>query len=196
MSNSNSQPAVDGRRLRTERSRHAIISAAIELVNEGILIPTAQQISERAGVGLRTFFRHFEDMSALLVAVDESIKDEYTALVLGGNREGTLEERIDHAIEQHAEVYEQNKNIMLCTAAQRWKYDFLQKNYARILRGLRKDLNDWLPELEQLNKTDREAVDAIASFEMWHRLREHQGLSKAASLSVVNSLIKTLVIKN
>ncbi len=194
MTNSNSQPAVDGRRLRTERSRKAIVNAAVALVNEGILIPTAQQIAERAGVGLRTFFRHFEDMSTLLEAVDASIKDEYTALTLGGNREGTLEERIDHAMEQHAKVYEQQKNIMLCTAAQRWKYDFLQKNYARIQRGLRKDLNDWLPELEQLNKTDREAVDAIASFEMWHRLREHQGLSKSASLTVVNSLIKSLVI--
>jgi len=195
MPKTTTQKPADGRRQRTERSRAAIVAAATELVQEGVLIPTAQQIAERAGVGLRTFFRHFEDMSTLFVAVDDSIRDEYIALTLGGDRKGTLDERIEHAVERHAEVYEQNTNIMLCTAAQRWKYDFLQKNYAKIQRGLRKDLDDWLPELTKIDKTYREAVDAIASFEMWHRLREHQGLSKSASREIVTTLIKDLLAR-
>ena len=45
--------AVDGRRLRSERTRLAIIDAAIALQEEGVLIPTAQQISDRAGVLIR-----------------------------------------------------------------------------------------------------------------------------------------------
>ena len=187
--------AVDGRRQRTERSRNAIVKAATELVQEGVLIPTAQQIAERAGVGLRTFFRHFEDMSTLFVAVDDGIRDEYTELTLGGDRHGTLEERIEHAVEKHAEVYEQNANIMLCTASMRWKYEFLRKNYAKIQRGLRKDLDDWLPELTKIDKTYREAVDAIASFDMWHRLREHQGLSLSASREIVATLIKDILLR-
>ncbi len=185
--------AVDGRRQRTERSRNAIIKASVALVREGILIPTAQQIAERAGVGLRTFFRHFEDMSALFVAVDESICDEYIQLTLGGDRKGTIEERIEHAVERHAEVYEQNTNIILSTAAQSWKYEFLRKNYAKVQRGLRKDLDDWLPELTQIEKTYRDAIDAIASFEMWYRLREHQGLSKSSSRKIVTTLIKDIL---
>ena len=40
----------DGRRLRSERSRQAIIDAMLGLVEEGVLIPTAQQVSSRAGV--------------------------------------------------------------------------------------------------------------------------------------------------
>ena len=62
--------AVDGRRLRSERTRLAIINAALALQKEGFLVPTAQQISDRAGVLIRTFFRHFEDMEALFAAVD------------------------------------------------------------------------------------------------------------------------------
>ena len=50
---------ADGRRMRSERSRDAIIEAALQLVQEGILVPTAQQIADRAGVAMRTFFRHF-----------------------------------------------------------------------------------------------------------------------------------------
>ncbi|NKI16714.1 TetR/AcrR family transcriptional regulator [Spongiibacter sp. KMU-166] len=195
MTETTAQKSADGRRQRTERSRAAIVAAAVELVNAGVLIPTAQQIAERAGVGLRTFFRHFDDMSTLFVAVDETIRDKYIALTLGGDRNGTIEERIEHAVEQHAEVYEQNSNIILTTAAQRWKYDFLRKNYAKIQRGLRKDLDDWLPEITKLDKAYREAVDAIASFEMWHRLREHQGLSKSTSREIITTLLKDILAR-
>ena len=194
MSKINNDPDTDGRRLRSERSREAIIDAALALMEEGILVATAQQISERAGVGIRSFFRHFEDMEALSEAIDDRIRDSYEALFLGGDRNGTTEERIQHAVERHADAYESVKNIILATQAQRWRYEVLRKNYARNQRGLRKDLDDWLPELKKLPRTRREAVDAVASFEMWHRLREQQGLSKKASMEIITDLLKSLVL--
>ncbi len=186
---------VDGRRMRSERSRLAIIDAAMALQEEGILVPTAQQISERAGVGIRSFFRHFEDMESLFEAADNHIRDSYEALFLGGDRGGTAEERLEHAVERHAEAYENVGNIMLGTQAQLWRYEVLRKNYARNQRGLRKDLNDWLPELKSLSRDKREAVDAIASFDMWHRLRDHQGLSKKNSIKIVTELLKGLILE-
>ena len=51
----------DGRLLRSERSRQQIIDATQELVNEGVLVPTAQIVADRAEVGIRTVFRHFAD---------------------------------------------------------------------------------------------------------------------------------------
>jgi AcrR family transcriptional regulator len=194
MSKPNQAEVVDGRRLRSERSRKAIIDAALALMEEGILVATAQQIAERAGVGIRSFFRHFEDMESLSEAIDEQIRESYEALFLGGDRDGTLEERIEHAVERHADAYETVKNIVLSTQAQRWRYDVLRKNYARNQRGLRKDLDDWLPELKALPRNQREAVDAVASFEMWHRLRELQGLGKKASAEVISSLLKSLIL--
>lgn len=186
---------VDGRRLRSERSRLAIIDAALALQEEGVLVPTAQQISERAGVGIRSFFRHFEDMESLFEAADEYIRDSYEVLFLGGDRAGSPAERIEHAVERHAEAYEKVRNIVLGAQAQLWRYHVLRDNYARNQRGLRKDLNDWLPELNTLPRDKREAVDAIASFEMWHRLREHQGLSKKVSIKIVTDLLKVLVLE-
>tara|TARA_R110001592_G_scaffold23259_2_gene91350 strand:- start:8078 stop:8671 length:594 start_codon:yes stop_codon:yes gene_type:complete len=195
ISNSKISPESDGRRQRTERSRTAIIEASLSLLEEGILVPTAQQISDRAGVGIRTFFRHFEDMNTLFEAVDDSIRSHYEMLILTGDRNGTLEERIDHAVDRHAAVYEQIANIILSAAAQRWRYDVLRKNYARSQRGLRKDLDNLLPEIKDLPQSTREAIDAIASFEMWNRLREHQGQSKRSTISIVSSLLKTLIIQ-
>ena len=187
---------VDGRRRRSERSRKAIIDAALALMDEGILVATAQQIAERAGVGIRSFFRHFEDMESLSAAMDEQIRDFYEPLFLGGDRDGTIVERIEHAVERHADAYETVKNLMLATQAQRWRYEVLRKNYARNQRGLREDLNKWLPELKLLSRGRREAVDAVASFEMWHRLREHQGQSKKAGIEIVADLLKGLILES
>jgi AcrR family transcriptional regulator len=183
---------VDGRRRRSERSRQAIIDASVALLEEGTLVPTAQQIAERAGVGIRSFFRHFDDMETLFQAVDDQIRDRYEALFLGGDRGGPLQERIEHAVERHADAYETVANVVLSTQAQLWRYEVLRRNYARNQRALRRDLDDWLPELKSLPRAEREAVDAIASFEMWHRLREHQGLSKKSSIEIVSELLKRL----
>lgn len=183
----------DGRRLRSERSRQAIIDASLELMKEGVLVPTAQLISERAGVGIRSFFRHFEDMETLFATIDEQIRDSVEALFVGGDRDGTLDERIQHAVERHADGYENQKNTILSTAALSWRYEILRKNYARYQRGLRKDLDDWLPELKSVSRNRREMIDAAASFEMWHRLREHQGLSKKVSIEIIVEALTELI---
>ncbi len=196
MSNSagNETAAVpDGRRLRTERSRQAIIEASLKLIAEGTLVPTAQLIADRAEVGIRSFFRHFPDMEALFSAVDDYGREATEALFIGGDRDGTLQERLVHAIERHADGYENQTSIILSTAAQRWRYEVLRKNYARYQRGLRKDLDDWLPELKSLSRDQREAVDGVASFEMWHRLREHQGQSKKHAIEIVVGIIHNLL---
>jgi|TARA_B110000503_G_scaffold36706_1_gene60022 AcrR family transcriptional regulator len=191
MSESAKPEVVDGRRARSERSKQALIDASLALVQEGNLIPTAQQISDRAGVGIRSFFRHFEDMEALFATMERQTRESSVALFLGGDREGTLEERILHAIERYGIAYEKERNLILSTSALLWRSEILRKNYARNQRALRRDLDDWLPELKQLTGSERVVVDAIASFEMWHRLRYHQGLSEQASIDVIVGLLSS-----
>ena len=73
----------DGRLLRTERSRQLIIEALHELINEGILVPTAQNVADRAGVGIRTVFRHFADMETLFATMDVQLRQGYEGLYIG-----------------------------------------------------------------------------------------------------------------
>jgi len=180
----------DGRLLRTERSRQLIIDAVQDLVNDGILVPTAQTVAERAGVGIRTVFRHFADMETLFATMDVQLRESYEGLFAGGDRAGTLAERILHVIERRATAYEKLSSLMLSTRAQMWRSPVLQKNYARNQRGLRKDLADWLPEVADLPALRKEAVDAATSFETWNRLRAHQGLSVKASMDVVYEILR------
>jgi AcrR family transcriptional regulator len=185
----------DGRRLRSERSRQAIIDAMLHLVEEGVLVPTAQQVSERAGVGIRSVFRHFSDMESLFATADLKIRHQYQDLFVGGDREGSFDERLAHAVEQHALVYEAIGNHLLTTKAQLWRYPILREQYARAQRQLRRDLDDWLPELKMLDADEREMVDAIASFEHWNRLREHQGLNKKSSVRLTTQMLRRIIFR-
>jgi len=186
----------DGRRQRGERTRLAIIQAALSLQEDGVLVPTAQQISDRAGVLIRSFFRHFEDMESLFEAVDAHLRDAYEALFVGGDRSGDLETRIKHAVASRSDAFEQLKNLMVGTKAQLWRYEVLRNNYARSQRGLRRDLEQWLPEMLELPDTKQESADAIASFEMWQRLRSEQNLSEEQSRAVVESLLEQLLSRS
>ena len=152
-------------------------------------MPTAQTVAERAGVGIRTVFRHFADMEALFATIDIQLRGGYEGLYLGGDRDGTLEERIRHAIERRAAAYEKLSSLMLSTRALMWRSPVLQKNYGRNQRGLRKDLASWLPELTRLPTVRKEMVDAASSFETWDRLRTHQGLSVKVSMDVVYEML-------
>ncbi len=189
------ETVLDGRRLRSERSRTAIIEAMLSLQDEGVLVPTAHQVAERSGINIRSIFRHFEDMEALFEAADLQLRECYEAPFLGGDREGSLQERIEHAVEQHAAAYEKLGNMMLSVQAQMWRYEVLRKNYARSQRDLRRDLDDWLPELKEVPNWRREAVDGIASFEMWHRLRAYQGLSRKSAIEIVSNLLKEQLLE-
>lgn len=59
---------TDGRMQRSERTRALIVQAHVDLLREGVLKPTAAQISERAGVSRRTLWSNFHDMESLLGA--------------------------------------------------------------------------------------------------------------------------------
>ena len=183
----------DGRRQRSERSQTAIIEAALALMDEGALVPTAQQIADRAGVGIRSFFRHFADMDSLFIAADEMLISSYEALFEVDNRAGTLSERVARAIDLYGNAFDQLRPIILCTQAQLWRSPKLRENYAWHQKRLRKELELWLPEVVALPKDRSEALHAVASFDMWHRLREHQGLSPKASSDIVTSLVHDLI---
>ena len=188
-----SKAKPDGRIQRSERSRQVIIDALLALINEGVLTPTAQQVADRASVAIRTVFRHFDDMEALYAEVDAAIRPFYEGMFLNVDRTGSLAERVLHAVECHADAYEQLALFNDMTAVMLWRSEVISKVYARNQRNLRKDLDNWLPELKELSSENREAIDAIASYEFLSRLQKHQGLSKQVCVKLITNLIMGLL---
>jgi len=188
--------AVDGRHQRSARSRQAIIDATYAILEEGVMAPTSQDIADRAGIDIRTLFRHFETMEDLYAAASVSKRslhdDMFTPKTIGES----LDQRVLQAVKQHASGYEELSNTFLLTLNQRWHSTQLRNNYAQENVRLRKGLEVWLPELKSMAKSRREAVDAVASFEMWHRLREHQQLSKEEAIEIIYDILNQLIAED
>lgn len=185
--------STDGRVQRSQRSRQAIVKATLGLIRAGNLMPTAQQVADQSGVTIRTVFRHFEDMEALYVETDATLRPEYESIFLKADHSGTFEERVIHAVDCHERVYSDLANVIRFTLAHKWRSPTLTRHYARNQRALRKDLDLWLPELSEVSEETREAIDGIASFEFWDRLRTEQGLGKKAASQLISNLVLALL---
>ena len=184
----------DGRRLRSERSRQAMINAALILIEEGNFAPTAKQISARAGVGIRSFFRQFEDMDQFFAAVDEhTVGSFWESFLHEGDREGTLTERLESIVATYAKAFEEHRSLLLATKSLRWSSRVLKENYERYQQISRANKERWLPEISRLPSDERELADAYLSFEMWHRLRDIQGLSCSAAQAVILKALTRLL---
>ncbi len=79
---STSRPAkIDGRRLRSERTKQLIIEAYLALAQEySPRVPTAAEIAERAGYSVRSIFERFPDIRALQVAAVDYSNAQISAL--------------------------------------------------------------------------------------------------------------------
>ena len=185
---------ADGRRQRTERSRKAMIDAALALIQEGNFAPTAREIAERANVGIRSFFRQFEDMDSLFLAVDAQISESVVDSFLNrGEREGTLEQRLDSLVTTYTDAFETHRNLLVATKSLRWSSQVLKDNYARYQKQSLKNKETWIPEFQSLLPEERQLADAYLSFEMWHRIREIQGMSVADARSVILTAFRKLI---
>ena len=86
----------DGRSLRRKRNRDAVISALIDLIQEGNLTPTVAKIADRAAVSHRSVFRYFDDLNDLArTAIETEFRKTWPLSVITNVGEGPLDERID-----------------------------------------------------------------------------------------------------
>src|SRR5438270_9832426 len=62
---------LDGRRLRREQNREAVLDALLGLFRDGVYEPSSNEIAERAGLSPRSLFRYFDDIDDLHRAAAE-----------------------------------------------------------------------------------------------------------------------------
>ena len=185
--------APDGRIRRGARSRQTIVEALLDLIGSGLLQPTAQQVADHAGVGIRSVFRHFSEMDSLYEAMAARLEGEAAQHVMGGQRIGTLPQRVHALTRQRATLFERISPYKRSANLQRWRSRFLQDRHLRMQRRLRADLLQWLPELEEEPADLVEAIDLVTSFEAWERLRSDRQLSRKVAAAVMERAALALV---
>jgi AcrR family transcriptional regulator len=183
----------DGRRLRSERSRQQIIDAMYELIRGGDLAPSAARVAERAGVGARTVFRHFDDMDSLYRELTERLEAEVMPLALRPFKAPDWRGRLRELVARRADLYERIFPFRVSGSLRRFQSEVLMDNHRRALLFERSALRAILPEELAADPILFAALDMVIGFPGWQRLRQDQGLSISEAEAVVAFTVDRLI---
>jgi AcrR family transcriptional regulator len=186
--------SADGRVRRGAQNRGRILEAVYELVGEGELQPTAEQVARRAGVGERTVFRHFEDMETLHAELTARLRREMRPLFEEPPLTGSRPERVRELVARRTRLFESIAPYHRSAVLQRPHSAFLQRQHAENCRALREDLaRVFAAELGGDDGTRLDALDLIASVEAWDRLRCEQRLGRERAARVLEQGLLALL---
>ena len=182
---------VDGRRARGERSRAAIVDAALQLLVEGDDLPSSVMVAERAGVTQRTLFRHFDsvdDLMAEAVGHQSRIVASYLRPL---DASGTLDERIDRLVEVRTALFRRIAAVRRRALRLQVRHPVVAKGLWAAQQGQREQVARlFAEELAELPARALDALDLVTSWEAWDRLEGGQGLDDDATAEVLRTLVR------
>ena len=188
----------DGRTVRAERTRQALVEALLGLLDEGEPKPTAAEIAARAGVSERSVFQHFPDREALLEAVAREQYKRVVPTLVPIDSSLPLPERIEQFAQQRARLYEQIGGVRRAglliehesNSVAGWLAAARQQKAAEVERV-------FLRELDALAADEREPLRAalvmVCSWSAWDSWRTHQRLSVARSRAALQAALRALL---
>ena len=173
-------PAATRRRVRS-------LDAFIDLVLEGNLPPTAEQVAERAGISMATFFRYFESLNAMRCDAGARMLERFPFFHVADPGHGPLRERIERFVSLRVELWEQVHRL-----AQLQRTMVLQDpDAARMVDFVREVMLDqvrehFAPELQE--RSAAQGDDAAALIELARNEKDPQIRSEAIQiLSMMDS---------
>lgn len=186
---------IDGRRLRSERTKLLIIEAYLELLRKNPKqMPTAGQIAEQAGCSPRSIFERFTDLRALNVATaDYAVavgQSEAPARDVDGDRQTRIKSHVNTralSCEKwlplwHALTTTQDQLPELKTRVVLARLGNIER--MKLMYG---------PELSTISTSEREqlliALATLVSFESWDQMRDCYKLSVESAQGIWVSMI-------
>lgn len=184
---------ADGRRRRGQDNRARIVAAMMEIVHGGEIAPSAEQVAARADVGLRTVFRHFQDMDSLYREIAAVVGVEVRAVLERPLEGDTWQARLLERAGRFSIAYEKMAPYKRAADAFKHRSKFLGGDYARLVEQQREILEQGLPPAVARDRDRVEALALLLSFEAWARLRNEQGLSPSRAQAVIESAVRALI---
>jgi TetR/AcrR family transcriptional regulator of autoinduction and epiphytic fitness len=181
---------VDGRTQRGRRNREAIIDALLACYDDGILRPSVDEVAARAGVSARSVHNHFDDVEALRAEVAQRQWERFARFVSAIDASTPVAERVEQLVVQRAAFFEGVTPVRRAALLSLPDSPTIAANLTRLDRTLRRQLERAFPELA---RDELDAIDAIASWDAWNRLRAAQGCSVNRARRILVTTIRTLV---
>lgn len=187
---------TDGRLHRSMSTRRKIVTALETLIRAGTLSPTAEQVAVQAKVGLRTVFRHFDDMETLYREISVDLDAISIPLLKTRLQSATWESRLIESIDLRAQIFEELTPFFLSSSMHRHQSNFIQEQSIRSAQSQRTVLEKILPDHVRNQPWLVDALDLVLSIDAWVRLRRDQGLSREQAMRVMQNSAQALIAKN
>jgi AcrR family transcriptional regulator len=192
------KPRVDGRRLRSERTRQNIIEAYLGLLRRNPQIPTAAQIAKEAGVAVRSVFERFSDLAALTLATADYAIARGQAAAAPRDVDGDRPTRINSHVRTRAAACESWLPLWRVMIAAQQEVNELRLRVVMARQGnVARMRLMYGPELASLAEPQREqlliAMAAMISFESWDQMRDCYGLSSEDAQAVWRNAIDRML---
>lgn len=182
-------PLADGRRERSRSSRSKIVAAMLDLVGKGDVAPSAARVAEVAGVGLRSVFRHFDDMDELYREMGEVIEAQVMPIILQPPTGATWREKLFDIANRRAMVFETILPYRISANLKRFQSPYLMQDYRRMLRLESDTIGSYLPATVKADVAGAHGLNVILSFQTWRLLRHDQELPVDDAKAVVRRLL-------
>lgn len=182
--------SVDGRRARRFRSRDLAVDALLDLLSEGVVRPTAQDVAARSGVSLRSIFRIFDDVESLHAAAAARQLSRVRHLFVDVVAAGPLSARVKEMVQITSRLYEEIAPVRRAALRAAPESIALQEQLARARGWLRSEVERLFEqELAACGPAATSGVETALSFEAWDQLRSQQGLSITRASAAVTRLV-------
>jgi AcrR family transcriptional regulator len=185
--------ASDGRKARSQRSREQIVDALFTLIEAGDMNPSAASVAEEAGVGLRTVFRHYDDMDGLYREMSERMDREILPIVMTPWEAQSWRGRVHELIARRAKIYERIMPVKVAAGLRRFASPQLGHTYRQFLTMEQAGLRAILPERVARDETLVGALELLTGFQAWRRLRQDQQLPAATAEAVLIRSVDALL---
>lgn len=189
MASRSNAPLADGRRERSRSSRSKIVAAMLDLVGKGDVAPSAARVAEVAGVGLRSVFRHFDDMDELYREMGGVIEAQVMPIILQAPSGASWKEKLLDIADRRATVFETILPFRISGNLKRFQSPYLMQDYRRMLRLETEIIEAHLPASVKADVTGAHSLNVILSFQTWRLLRHDQSLTVEDAKAVVRRLL-------
>lgn len=181
----NQTRTADGRRARGAENRRKIVNAMLTLIGEGAISPSAEEVASRAEVGLRTVFRHFDDMESLYREISASMSAELMPIASAPLPDGSWRDRFAELVERRARVFEKMMPFKIAADVHRHRSAFLRDEHVQLAHMQRETLRAALGPRLCRNKLRFEALEVLMSFDAWRHMRLDQNLAVAQAKNLL-----------
>ena len=186
-------PLTDGRRERSLASRRKILEAMVDLVAAGDPNPSAAAVAEKAGVGLRSVFRHFQDKDAILRQIDDLLVEVYQPLLAEPYPMEDWKGQLFELIERRCEVNEVVVVFRLSSILARYRSAFVVQKSRELHAGEKRMLDKVLPVRLRTSTQEGKAIMVATSFDTWRLLRQDEKLTPEETVQTIKRMVMDII---